>query len=759
MKTFRLLLAVATLMLAALAPLAAPGDPPLAAPIPIPFVRLVPMPAISPAISPAEPPAVAPVEPDRPRWPDDWPSLDPVGADNGVGQPYARSPRSGIQNMVIGDLDVTVPTAESIVADMVTADALRVPREPRPPAGDSRVIPGTAGELGRYPSGVTDQRFLQPTFDLPGSHRFRVTVRDAPWATPVDGEVELEGNGAGFVNLDIDTRGLAPGTYNGTVVLTCVDHPGTTVEIPIGIDVPHPPQFGAHPGDAQFGGLDAGGQPRPIEDLLDDVIGNIGASAFGQTANGALVVNELRDWQGHIDFVVTTDAPAIGNRAPQPRFGTAPDGDVIAPGEGQYVYSVGTGPIAFLFASEEFFLGIDQSSKGIDEARQRPGDFYVFTHEGKMGVISKADLAHTLPHEGLHAYHGGDHNVGGGASVEEETDAFRAGNAAATGLGLTPQTDAPGYGASNPAYPSMFPVPIVPTLPAPPAMSFDPPADSPASPVETPAPLNGQPAPDAAPTEPAGPPNGQKPRDVSILDMLRFQNGNSRDDRVIRDIDGLELFVTSRGGSTGQVLDLYIVNNDGEPIRLLGEGIVVEPVDNPSPADISRIDAITQAASAGKPLPPAERPVPGGGVLTSSRVPDVRAANVVRVTLDGYCLDLQSDVPGEGTLFRIAEHERQDANSPARTILASSRRMNAEGRLHPDSDPVAYYHSIRQWAIWVHQEGLDRAGFEEAFVEHTRKNFVAAGRTWTEEVERRVRELAPNRWTDLTAILDGAGIQ
>ena len=91
-----------------------------------------------------------------------------------------------------------------------------------------------------------------------------------------------------------------------------------------------------------------------------------------------------------------------------------------------------------------------------------------------------------------------------------------------------------------------------------------------------------------------------------------------------------------------------------------------------------------------------------------------------------------------------------------RSILSSSRRLNEQGALQPDSDPTAYYHSIRQWAIWVDERSLDRSQYEETFVQHTKKNFEAAGQEWSDDIEELVRDLAPNRWADIERILNAA---
>ena len=45
---------------------------------------------------------------------------------------------------------------------------------------------------------------------------------------------------------------------------------------------------------------------------------------------------------------------------------------------------------------------------------------------------------------------------------------------------------------------------------------------------------------------------------------------------------------------------------------------------------------------------------------------------------------------------------------------------------------------------------------ENEFLKHAQRNFAAAGRPWTAEVERAVRTVLPNRWQDITAVLEAA---
>lgn len=85
--------------------------------------------------------------------------------------------------------------------------------------------------------------------------------------------------------------------------------------------------------------------------------------------------------------------------------------------------------------------------------------------------------------------------------------------------------------------------------------------------------------------------------------------------------------------------------------------------------------------------------------------------------------------------------------------------MQERGALSPDSDPAAYFDSIRQWAIWAHEQRFDARGFENAFIDYTRRNLQAAGRQWSKPIEDAVRGFIPGRWRDVQQVLVEAGVQ
>jgi hypothetical protein len=194
---------------------------------------------------------------------------------------------------------------------------------------------------------------------------------------------------------------------------------------------------------------------------------------------------------------------------------------------------------------------------------------------------------------------------------------------------------------------------------------------------------------------------------------------------------GVRLLLTSLGSSSGEAFQAQVVNDTGRPIRLTGDGFVVQPIKKEAQERL-RKDLRRDLA----------------GQVTQE----------LTSRLSAYCLEFLRLPPPPGGLFRIAAPELQRAYAPMRRVLQASRRMQESGRLNPDMNPVEYGHAIRQWAIWTREQGFTQETFGKAFVEHTRKSVIAAGRRWTPAVEQAVRSAVPGRWTDITAILAEAGL-
>jgi hypothetical protein len=187
------------------------------------------------------------------------------------------------------------------------------------------------------------------------------------------------------------------------------------------------------------------------------------------------------------------------------------------------------------------------------------------------------------------------------------------------------------------------------------------------------------------------------------------------------------IYFTSLGRSTGDVMTMTVLNHRKEPIQIDSDALVLEPVRTADRTAIAReID----------------------------RHPAVAKATT---TIKGYCLEFLKAPPPAGMVFRLADATTARRFERFEWIIKASRRMRDFGLLPPDGgDPVAYVDSIRQWAIWITEQRFDQAKFGDAFVEHTRKAVVAAGRAWTGEFEQAARALVPGRWAVIQGVLSDA---
>lgn len=188
----------------------------------------------------------------------------------------------------------------------------------------------------------------------------------------------------------------------------------------------------------------------------------------------------------------------------------------------------------------------------------------------------------------------------------------------------------------------------------------------------------------------------------------------------------VEILFTSLGGSTGEILEMQVFKTGTGPVRLQGLNVVLEPLKKDASNAIRR-ELQKRSATAARTL-----------------------------RLNGYCLEFLKAPPSAGTVFRIAPAAVQQQFAPVRNVLNAARRLHKAGQLNPDSDPVSYFNSIRQWAIWSGEQRLDQGGFARRFLEHTRKNVVEAGRPWTPQLQALVEKTVPNRWNDIGKVLRAA---
>ena len=306
----------------------------------------------------------------------------------------------------------------------------------------------------------------------PGTHSVQLELQSAPWlritgANPVtvrEGETVI-------VEAELNLSATTPGVKNGRIQYTCLtckppcQQSVTTQTITVTV-LELVPTFNGplHPGDNQFAGLDAAGQPKTICDLVKQILSDLGATAWGKGTRGGAILKTLNGKYADgncsdITFVGTHQEPNPNGNG-KPTQVTDEADEKPAPGNASYVRTWRQALLVTDVYSEEIYVGLDETATGIECARANPGAYYIFRHGERLGVAKKEDLVHSLIHEGLHATQSGQFNVakpngGTGACLEEEQDAFKAGDEACTALGLpvTGGSAGKGYNAgSNPGY-------------------------------------------------------------------------------------------------------------------------------------------------------------------------------------------------------------------------------------------------------------------------------------------------------------------
>jgi hypothetical protein len=189
------------------------------------------------------------------------------------------------------------------------------------------------------------------------------------------------------------------------------------------------------------------------------------------------------------------------------------------------------------------------------------------------------------------------------------------------------------------------------------------------------------------------------------------------------------VLVTSLGGYTGPVLQMQVLDPSGRPFPFNDRALVLEPLKKGAQ------DALRRRFQE-----------------------QVRRLGVTPQTLrlDAYCLQFAKEPPAANTVLRLARPEVQARYGAMPRILAAVQSLADEGRLRPDIDPAEYLHSIRQWALWTHEQGFTRERFAAEFVAHTKKNVEAAGRPWNGQVEALVKAAAGGRWDAVRLVLERA---
>ncbi|MCC7417572.1 MAG: hypothetical protein IT176_10565 [Acidobacteria bacterium] len=193
-------------------------------------------------------------------------------------------------------------------------------------------------------------------------------------------------------------------------------------------------------------------------------------------------------------------------------------------------------------------------------------------------------------------------------------------------------------------------------------------------------------------------------------------------------VPALTLVATSLGASQGEAFALQILNGGLDPVRLAAGQLVVQPLKKEAQAEARK--------------------------LIQQMLPKFK--NPVAARIEGYCLAYGLAPPSPGTLFQIASPEIQQRFAGAGSVLRSAERLQRLGLLKPDSNPKAYFESIKQYAVWTKLESWDMRRFAETLLDKTRANIAGAKQRWTTSLEQQLMSAVPGRWRDVQQVLRGA---
>ena len=200
---------------------------------------------------------------------------------------------------------------------------------------------------------------------------------------------------------------------------------------------------------------------------------------------------------------------------------------------------------------------------------------------------------------------------------------------------------------------------------------------------------------------------------------------------VQQSANGLQVFLTNLGNSSGEAFVMQAFNAGTAPLELFGEGLVVEPLKEELQRQVQQ--------------------------QLQQQLSRLIGDNPVTQTLNAYCLEFFKAPPSPDSMFQIASGALQEQFAPLKHVMSASKQLQDLGLLNPDSDPLGYFHSIRQWSVWTKEEDFDESAFTDAFVDHTRKQVEDAGQAWSAQFDSSLRNAAPNRWNDIQRVLNEAG--
>jgi hypothetical protein len=183
------------------------------------------------------------------------------------------------------------------------------------------------------------------------------------------------------------------------------------------------------------------------------------------------------------------------------------------------------------------------------------------------------------------------------------------------------------------------------------------------------------------------------------------------------------LSVVANGNSSGEAFELQVLSPTGETTQIVApDGLVLQAV--------RRGAGEALRATAGQTLQ--------------------------RASMTGFCLEYEKPPPPADTIYQVAPQDLQQRYGPMRSVLRAGRAVAEAGGLNPDSNPLAYATAIQQWALWTRLEDWNLREFTDEFVEYTKKQVEDAGTRWTDQMRDLLRNAAPNRFNDITTVLQEA---
>ena len=135
------------------------------------------------------------------------------------------------------------------------------------------------------------------------------------------------------------------------------------------------------------------------------------------------------------------------------------------------------------------------------------------------------------------------------------------------------------------------------------------------------------------------------------------------------------------------------------------------------------------------------------------RVSQTGGGTVATTAMTGFCLEYDKPQPTEGTLYQLAPESLQQQFQPMRKLLEAGRSLAENGLLNPDSEAGAYGTFIQQWSLWTKLKDWDLGEFTREFIDRTKKNVENLSGEWTNAMRDALRDAAPNRFNDITAVL------